>query len=433
MSNFLKLLSVDVRQHVYEVEGCSYIPAWRAHGMAGFPQHEAVVFTTQHGLPVLCRRMFGGTAVAMDMDVGSNGLKQRIYLPLLDLKGKPIPAGSETARDVSDTSARCLARAIAIVHGLGLCLYSKMAPGEFGDGAKYAEYLQVSPDVVNLSRVQPLVDMKEIKDKRTGRVTRRTPYLGWHSAVAAARITDPDFVWEVMEFKAVDPDSGEIVELPAMKLEGKGWLVGVKLHYKGSIHTHYLPIMGVQKVMTRNGEKPMEHQPLDTPTVFQWHSAVMRCLAKAIATSTGYGISLYAKGDVDPFYLEDDSPLVPEEATQEPRQERQQERQQRGRGTPEEAQEQYRQNRIQVIQKRREEQAARLQQQAGQQQNGEEREIIVQIRQLLDDTSSDESVFISWLGVENLSHAPDDVLEHGYSALLTKQRSMNAATRRAHN
>lgn len=285
MSDFLRLLSLDVRSMTKKVQGYSYLPWALALSLAGRPKHEVVLFDGPAGKSAV-RNLFGGGAVAVDMEV-SDGVMQRTYLPLLDLRSAPIPFGSEHARDVSDTIGRTSARATAIVHGLGLSLYSLTE----GNGESYVDALNVTPDTPDLAKVAELRDIKEIKQR--GRVVRSQQYLGWHAAVAAARITDDKFHWEIVECEAVDPATGMKSMLPAMRM-AKGWLVGVRIVWKDCEHTQWLPIMGVETVETNNGPKPMEHQPIDNPTVFQWHSAVMRCLAKGIAICTGYGIQSYA-------------------------------------------------------------------------------------------------------------------------------------------
>lgn len=287
---FLKYLAADVRRYTKKIEGAAYLPWALALRLAGLPRQEVVVFDTPAGSS-LVRPLFGGGAVAVDQDIG-NGQMQRTYLPLLDLRGKPLALGQEDARDVGDTSNRCRVRAVAMVNGLGLSLWAKAYEG---DGKRYAEDLGITPETEDLRKVKPLLDVKEFKERGTGKVQRTQPYLGWFSAVAAARITDPGFWWEVTEHTVVDRVTGEVQKLPAMPVPGKGWMVGVRVHWKGRTHTEWLPIMGVEVRQTQNGPKPMEHQAVAEPTVFAWHSSVMRCLAKAIALATGYGINSYSK------------------------------------------------------------------------------------------------------------------------------------------
>lgn len=378
MSAFLKLLGVDVRPYAKKIEGFDYLPWSLALSLAGRPAHETVVFDTPAGHSA-ARVLFGGSATAVDMDIG-NGTMQRIYLPLLDLRNQPIPAGNESGRDVSDTQGRCAARATAIVHGLGLSLYSLT----HGDGKAYVDALAVTPATKDLGRVDELRDIKEIK--KGGRVTRTQDYLGWHAAVSAARITDPDFHWEIVECDVVDRETGQVESMPAMKLAGSGWMVGVTTHWKETSHTQWLPIMGIAPVQTKNGEKMMEHQAIASPTVFQWHSAVMRCLAKGIAIHTGYGIACYA-GEHGAVGLVDTTTDVIEAtkvAKAAPK----------ATGPQGDATDNVKSAPV--------------------------AELTASIRTLLDKSSSDEVRFLAWLGVPSLDKAAPAVLERGLTALQQK-------------
>jgi Protein of unknown function (DUF1071). len=375
MSKFFKLLGVDVRPFVKHVEGMAYLPWALALVQAGRPAWDAVLFDTPLGRSHV-RRLFGGNAVAVDMDIeDGTGVRQRIYLPILNAKGKPVPAGQETARDASDTLARCAARAVAIVHGFGLSLYSECE----GDGPAYVQALGVTPDTRDLTSIPELRDIKEIKN-RQGVVIRAQEYLGWHAAIAAARITDPSFRWEILEDKVVDPNTGAIETLPAFRVPGKGWLVGVRVFWRGTAHTQWLPIMGVETVQTRNGPKPMEHQPIAEPDVFHWHSAVMRCLAKGIALATGYGIASYA-GEIAVSGLDTEAPEAeaPSPGAPQPQ--------------PRPTQEPV---------------SVRL------------RELVGSVRDLIRRTATDEKQFLSWLGVESLESAGPSRLERGQAALMQK-------------
>lgn len=371
---FYGMLSVDVRKHTMNVEGMSYIPWARAHALAGRPAHEALLFDGPAGKEPV-RRLFGGTAVAVAIDAGE-GKKQVCYLPILDLKGRPIPDGLETARDVGDAMGRCVARSIAITWGLGLSLYSLTE----GDGACYVDAMCIDPTTQDIAPVAPL---RDVKGKAGG---RQTEYLGWHAAVAACRITDPGFTWEVVEFQQPDGSS-----LPATKLGGVGWMVAVKIHYRGQEHVQWLPIMGIAKVKTKNGEKPMEHQPIPEPDIMHWHQAVMRCLAKGIAIHTGYGIALYAKGDVDA--LEVDVGDVAQVAAE-------------GEADPQAA-----------PQKRVE---ASVPPPSSEQLAPEVSKIDAlraQVKSLLVKTASEERLFYGWLGVSRLEDAGEEKLLRGVQAL----------------
>lgn len=386
---FHALLGTDVRPFTMNVEGMSYIPWARAHAMAGRPAHEVLTFQGPHG-PEPVRRLFGGTAVAVAVDAGG-GKKQVSYLPVLDLKGKPVADGKETVRDVGDTIGRGIARAIAMTHGLGLSLYSLCE----GDGVAYVDALCIDPATQDIASVAPLRDLKGKKDRDGNPVGRQTEYLGWHAAVAACRITDPEFTWEVVEFPQADGSS-----FPATKLGGVGWMVAVKITYRGQEHVQWLPIMGVAKVMTKQGEKPMDHQPIPEPDIMHWHQAVMRCLTKGIAIATGYGIALYAKGDVEEVDVGDDSEVQQAQASQQAAAKEQPQR----RETPPAEQQQATAEADEAI-----------------------AELRKKVKALLVQTDSEENLFLGWLGVKSLADASEEKLQRGMQALDQKLNNQKAA------
>lgn len=395
MRTFLELLGMDVRKHTKQIQGFSYLPWALALSMAGRPAHEVATFKVG-GQDSNARKLFGGAAVAVDMDLGDGtDAKQRIYLPVLDLKNNPIEWSSVNGRDISDTISRCVARSVAMVHGYGLSLYSLTD----GDGQAYVDALCVTPETADLSQVQELRDIKEFKDRKTGKVRRSQQYLGWHAALAACRITDPGFRWEIVECEAANPATGEIISVPAMRAAGKGWLVGVRIFYKGRTQTQWLPIMGVEQVQTKNGPKPMEHQPIDNPSVFDWHSAVMRCLAKGIAITTGYGIACYAGEHAAPGAQESPDDALLDEP---PAQPEQQTRSSNGNG--------------------------RSGQSDGSKSSPDRAALISQITVLIKDTATEKSKFTNWLGVESLAQADVSVLERGLQALENKREQQKGVT-----
>lgn len=285
MSQFLKNLSLDLSKFTKKVGDSEYLPWATSLNLACSPRLSSVRFG--RGRPYL--KLFGGVLVAVDQAVEGGEHVQRTYLPILDNRYAPVPVERVTSRDISDAVNRCRARSVATVSGIGLSLYSPCG----ADGAWFVEALKVTPDS-NLSEVDELRERKEIKDKQ-GNVKSVQEYLGWHTALSAARITDPNFHWSILEFEEPDPATGELATIPACQVDtGKGWMVAVKVCWKGREHIEWLPIMGIAMVQTKNGIKPLDHQPIEDPNVMQWQQAVMRCLAKAIAICTGYGIKMYA-------------------------------------------------------------------------------------------------------------------------------------------
>jgi hypothetical protein len=278
----------------------SYLPWPRALALAGRPRQEVRYW---NGLPYFS--LFGGLVVAvsqpLDDDPGTPTVMQDMFLPILDGASRPIPIARVDPRDVTDTINRARAKSAASVSGVGLSLYSKGNR----DTVKFLVDLKVKP-TSDLSTIEPLIVKKEGKGA----------YIDWPSSLAAARITDPDFHWEIEWHEVVDKNTGAIERMPALQA-GTGWAVTVKLTYRGQSHTEMLPIMGQVMIKTKNGDKLMDHQAILNPTVHDWNRAVMRCLVKGIAIITGYGLSVYANEDVASLHVD---PLGPPPAAEKEKQ-----------------------------------------------------------------------------------------------------------------
>lgn len=261
--SFHKNLGTDVpKQYIETKNDMSYISWATLIGLAGRPNQSVVFFGGAPGMSI-----FGGVAVAVDMKVGER--MQRTWLPVLDNKNQPVPGQKVTARFLNDTINRCRAKAIAMVCGNALSMYA----GYGGDGEKFSKDLTLKP-------TSNPAEVKAIASKK-GSIA----YLDWASALAAARITDPGFLWEVVEYPFTNQDSGEIETRPYLAAAG-GYMVGIKVSWLDSEHTELLPIMD-------GGSRPIVN-----PNVGDWNKTVMRGLAKAIAVRTGYGLSLYAGEDL---------------------------------------------------------------------------------------------------------------------------------------
>jgi len=112
----------------------------------------------------------------------------------MDKNNAPIPCKSLTSRQVTDSLARCKAKAIAMCSGVGMSLFL----GFGGDGGKARSALGVQRDT-DLSNAKALTSING----------NGNPYVSWSAAVAAARVTDPAFEWEVEESKVLDWHTGE--------------------------------------------------------------------------------------------------------------------------------------------------------------------------------------------------------------------------------
>ncbi len=262
---------------IADANGLSYLPWPTAIALANRPQIDVV---TYDGLPYIA--FFGGAVVAVEGMSGER--KQRVWLPVMDAKHKSVSAESLDVRDINDAISRCRAKAVAMLHGVGLSLYA----GYGGNNIAFLRDLGVKP-TSDISQVEPLTANKPGKAGAS--------YVDWVAAYTAAKITDPAFHFEVLKFHNVDMETGEEQLIPAQRV-GNSWMVAVKLTYKGRDHVEWLPIMGQAEVMTKNGLKKLDHQPLLNPTTHDWNRAVMRCLTRGIAMLTGYGLSVYAKEDM---------------------------------------------------------------------------------------------------------------------------------------
>ena len=107
-------------------------------------------------------------------------------------------------------------------------------------------------------------------------------YLSWAWAWAEVLKLDPAATWEACEFNG----------LPMVVMPDTTAMVKVSVTIKGDTKTSWLPVMD-----NRN-------KAIQGPDAFQVNTAIMRCLAKAIAMH-GLGLYIYAgedlpEGDGDP-------------------------------------------------------------------------------------------------------------------------------------
>lgn len=257
--NFLKNLGAIIEKKLIStINGFSYLPAAVAMRLAGRP---LVRFVDFDGLPYLA--MPKGVLVAAEVETPSGGL-QRVYLPVLGPDNKVIL--EPTLRDVLDSQQRCLVKALACVTGVGMSLYL----GHDGHGDKTLKALSLTDSMtaVDLTDIQPLAVAKETSEGVAA-------YIEWSAALAMARVADPSFSWEVLWHNGK----------PYREVLGSV-LVDVKVVFKGEPFIQNLAVMD-------NAFNPL---PASELTVFNWNTAVMRCLAKAIAFRTGYGLSVYGEG-----------------------------------------------------------------------------------------------------------------------------------------
>lgn len=278
---FASVLEIEDKRKNRKVP-LTYIASPRVIAAAGRPKQQVVRFA--NNMPI--RKVFGGAVVAVETET-FGGKMARCYLPILDPKNRPIPFDKVDSRDITDTIMTGRRKSIAQALGYGLGVYCKLGSSAvYTNGVEFANAVGVAPDH-DLATVDPKVGMAE-----------RRPYLEWPVALAAARITDPNFEWEVLEFQTID-ENGEEGQQPYVRVPN-GYVVTIRVTYKGIAHEESLAITRSEVRTKGDKQYTMHNVPvLADPQVDEWNTAVMRCLAKAIAIATGYGLSIYAKASID--------------------------------------------------------------------------------------------------------------------------------------
>ena len=113
------------------------------------------------------------------------------------------------------------------------------------------------------------INVNEYTEKKNG-----LTYLSWAGAWAEVLKIDPTARWVVHEYNG----------LPLMYLRDDSAIVKVSVEIKGDVKTCVLPVMNHR------------NQAIKNPDSFQTNTAIMRCLAKAIACH-GLGLYLYQGHD----------------------------------------------------------------------------------------------------------------------------------------
>lgn len=237
----------------------SYLTAATAVGLAGMPKFNFVDFDNQ---PFLA--MLGGGVVAVDLEL-ENGETQRMWLPVFDQNYGSVAESDITLMDINNSHQRCLVKAIAAAYGAGMSVFL----GHEGDGAAAASALGVTPDS-ELANVSPIVSY--LKESSAA-------YIEWGVALAAARITDPGFTWNVVLWDGK----------PYRVVQG-GVLVDVETTYRGKTLRLSLPVMENSK-----SAESVKAVPVNQVSVALWNKTVMRALTKCLAFNSGYGLSVYAE------------------------------------------------------------------------------------------------------------------------------------------
>lgn len=259
VQSFFDALNTEINKgEIAEKNGFSFISAATAVKLAGLPPVEFVGFGDKPYLEA-----FGGSLVAIDIDVpGRDGTsrKQRTWLPVMNQDNMDLDIDGTSVNDINNSQQRCLVKAIAATLGHGASLFL----GHNGSGAAAVKMLGVTPES-DLTQVPPVVSTL----KEGG-----APYVEWLVALSVARITDPTFHWEVVQWDG--KPYREVLN---------GVIVDVATEYRGKRQLLSRPLLD-------SAQNPVS---LANATVSEWNKAVMRALAKNIAFNTGYALEVYSK------------------------------------------------------------------------------------------------------------------------------------------
>ncbi|MBO4531468.1 MAG: DUF1071 domain-containing protein [Paludibacteraceae bacterium] len=114
-------------------------------------------------------------------------------------------------------------------------------------------------------------------------------YLKWSRAWALAKKEDPNANFRIIEFTDTDGISRPYFNDPKL-----GYLVATEVTISGLTHRMYLPVMDYQNRAMKSEAYTIPTKNKDivvnAATMFDWNTAIMRCLVKTIAM---FGIGLY--------------------------------------------------------------------------------------------------------------------------------------------
>lgn len=114
-------------------------------------------------------------------------------------------------------------------------------------------------------------------------------YLKWSRAWALAKKEDPNANFKIIEF--IDTDG---ISRPYFNDPKLGYLVATEVTISGLTHRMYLPVMDYQNRAMKSEAYTIPTKNKDIvvnpATMFDWNTAIMRCLVKTIAM---FGIGLY--------------------------------------------------------------------------------------------------------------------------------------------
>ena len=225
--------------------------AGRAHGgwtvpmawalmQAGRPRLQAVCFQDEQ----LIQPLLDGFVVAVDNDSVPGS---RVWMPLTGGAGLPRPAAEVNSLDIHQAIRRAQTRALALMHGVGLCLLG---------GERQA---------VAFERGARLLIPHLLAGEVPG------PAVPWARVYAAAKLHAPDLRFAVPFAPRVDVASGEIRMQPPHDAQGRWWVELV------------LEAGGQQRRVTQRLRASARTPDGWRPTLADWQRGVQRGLARGAA------------------------------------------------------------------------------------------------------------------------------------------------------
>lgn len=123
------------------------------------------------------------------------------------------------------------------------------------------------------------MDFKEAYELKIGDHVEKKgkySYLSWCYAVKHIRENFPEATWIIHE---------NVDGFPCFFHNDQA-MVKISVNINEKEHTQWHPVLNYQ------------NKPINKPSVFEINTAIQRCLAKAVAISTGIGLGLYAGEDL---------------------------------------------------------------------------------------------------------------------------------------
>lgn len=216
------------------------VPVAWALMQARRPRLHVVLF--QEAQPL--QPLLGGFVVAVDNDSVPGS---RVWMPLTGGAGLPRPADEANALDIDRAIRRAHTLALALTHGVGLCLLG---------GERQAVAFELGARML-------------IPHLLAGEVPG--PAVPWALVYAAAKLYAPDLCFAVQFAPQVDAASGEIRMQPMQDVQGRWWVELV------------LEAGGQQRRVTQRLRASARTPDGWRPTLADWQRGLQHGLARGAA------------------------------------------------------------------------------------------------------------------------------------------------------